>query len=73
MTDTPAVIPAAVQIVRGQPDDIELAALVAGLAAHGSEEDPADIPEEAWLNRSRMLRGAPRTVGANAWRWSLRH
>ena len=74
MTDAAPVIPAAaVQIVRGQPDEIELAALVAGLAAHSEHEDEADAPDGAWLDRSRTLRGAPRTVGADARRWSLRH
>ncbi|QAY62058.1 hypothetical protein ET495_00755 [Xylanimonas allomyrinae] len=76
----------AVRIVRGAPDEVEVAALVAGLAAvaaaSGMPDDAAPIEE--WTNRARTLQG--RTAGvtassfggregrhhADAWRWSLR-
>ncbi|WP_242511292.1 acyl-CoA carboxylase epsilon subunit [Pengzhenrongella frigida] len=73
--------PAVVHVVRGEPDDVELAALVAGLAAAGAEagdDDPtATHPHTAWSDRSRAMRGrtGPRTPtapGADSWRWSLR-
>ncbi|GIG22268.1 hypothetical protein Cch01nite_29920 [Cellulomonas chitinilytica] len=66
-----------VQVVRGTPDDVELAALVAGLLAAGSDDrhhDELDAPApSAWNDRSRTVRGggAVRT-GPDAWRWSLR-
>lgn len=73
MSDVQPVIPApAVQIVRGQPDDIELAALVAGLAATATVEYSAEVGPDAWADRSRMLRGAARPIGTDAWRWSTR-
>ncbi|HEY5515148.1 MAG TPA: acyl-CoA carboxylase epsilon subunit [Pengzhenrongella sp.] len=79
MTDGPADVdpPALVQVVRGEPDDVELAALVAGLAAAGGGP-PDDAPAPSmWSDRSRALRGrtGPRTPlapGLDAWRWSLR-
>lgn len=75
MTDGPAS-PAHVQVVRGTPDDIELAALVAGLAAAaaGSDDAADPVPRGAWTDRSRGLRGrrAAPTPGPDAWRWSLR-
>ena len=63
-----------VRVVRGTPDDVELAALVAGLLATGADpvpEDAATAPS-GWADRSRLLRGAgaPRR-GRDAWRWSL--
>ncbi|GAB2457314.1 acyl-CoA carboxylase epsilon subunit [Xylanimonas ulmi] len=76
----------AVRIVRGQPDEVEVAALVAGLAAvaaaDGLPDDAQPIAE--WTNRARTVRGTgagatARTFGgrsgrhhADAWRWSLR-
>jgi hypothetical protein len=78
--------PHAVRIVRGQPDEVEVAALVAGLAAvvsaSGLPDDVAPIDE--WTNRARTVRGngagaTARSFGgrsgrhnADAWRWSLR-
>ena len=74
MTDEP--MPAAhVHVVRGAPDDVELAALVAGLAAvQVAEESGHDGPRSAWTDRSAGMRGpAPRPApGPDAWRWSLR-
>ncbi|MGW6131810.1 acyl-CoA carboxylase epsilon subunit [Cellulomonas sp. NPDC055163] len=72
-----AAAPAArphVRVVRGTPDDVELAALVAGLVAAASDVDaPATSPRSAWTDRARVLRGSV-TPGAapDAWRWSLR-
>lgn len=63
---------AAMRIVRGHPDDLELAALVAGLAASASEEASVPVVPDAWADRSRLLRGAPHRTGSDAWRWSLR-
>ncbi|WNB84979.1 acyl-CoA carboxylase epsilon subunit [Cellulomonas sp. ATA003] len=73
--DAPATGAAHVHVVRGTPDDVELAALVAGLAAVGTADDAAPEPaRSAWTDRSRTVRGAPRTpvAGPDAWRWSLR-
>ncbi|WP_402464350.1 acyl-CoA carboxylase epsilon subunit [Isoptericola aurantiacus] len=74
-----------VRVVRGAPDDLEVAALVAGLAAVGTQEDlPDDVaPVDEWTNRARALRGSgaatARSFGGragrhnvDAWRWSLR-
>lgn len=70
-----------VQVVRGAPDDVELAALVAGLvAATAPGEDAwsvhADEPAlpAAWSDRSRTVPGAGTTwrTGPDAWRTSLR-
>lgn len=73
MTDTQPVTPVpAVQILRGQPDDVEVAALVAGLAASATVEEFVDPGPDAWADRSRILRGAPRPIGTDAWRWSMR-
>jgi hypothetical protein len=63
-----------VRVVRGAPDDLELAALVAGLLASGSGPLPEDGPVTpgGWADRSRLLRGAGAVRrGPNAWRWSL--
>lgn len=71
--------PTHVQVVRGEPDDIELAALVAGLAAAvGGMADDSPVPgPSAWMDRSRAMRArfvaaAPPAPTADAWRWSLR-
>jgi hypothetical protein len=75
MTDDASVRPAHVHVVRGAPDDVELAALVAGLAAVQMTDDAGhEAPRSAWTDRSRGMRGpngglAP---GPDAWRWSLR-
>jgi hypothetical protein len=64
-----------VTVVSGAPDDAEVAALVAGLAAVvGSSFELEDaVPAESqWQNRSRRLAGKPAHVpGTDAWRWSL--
>ncbi|MEE6283336.1 acyl-CoA carboxylase subunit epsilon [Georgenia sp. MJ170] len=66
------VTAAMVRVVRGVPDDIELAALVAGIvaaraAAPGSPTAaPAVTP---WDDHGRRL--GHRAPGPGAWRWSL--
>ena len=63
-----------VQVVRGAPDDHELAALVAGLMSRSSprqEDDPA--AHSAWTDRRRGVRAsATWAAGGDSWRWSLR-
>ncbi|MBC7292051.1 MAG: acyl-CoA carboxylase subunit epsilon [Actinotalea sp.] len=72
--------PPDVRVVRGAPDDLELAALVAGLAAgaqaadHGAPHPHTD-PAPAVHARRRWRDGAHRlsdrlTPGPDAWRWS---
>ncbi|WP_125774160.1 acyl-CoA carboxylase epsilon subunit [Antribacter gilvus] len=74
-----------VRVVRGEPDDLEVAALVAGLAAVAAAVEPDDVaPVDEWTNHARSLRGngagaTARSFGgragrhnADAWRWSLR-
>ena len=64
-----------VHVVRGAPDDVELAALVAGLAAVAAPEETApEGPRSVWTDRAAVMRGpAPVPVpGPDAWRWSLR-
>ncbi|MBU4214716.1 MAG: acyl-CoA carboxylase subunit epsilon [Actinobacteria bacterium] len=63
-----------VRVVRGAPDDLELAALVAGLLAStsGPLPDPDPAAPGGWADRSRLLRGfGPARRGADSWRWSL--
>ncbi|AEI12996.1 acyl-CoA carboxylase subunit epsilon [Cellulomonas gilvus] len=65
------------QVVRGAPDDVELAALIAGIIASGAGAvAPADDPRRAgsaWADRRRQLRPAPApSAGPDTWRWSLR-
>jgi hypothetical protein len=65
---------AQVRVVRGTPDDIEVAALVAGLAAVASSDagEQTVTGPDAWVRRARSPRGTLPTVGDDAWRWSLR-
>jgi hypothetical protein len=73
-----AEVPTHVQVVRGAPDDAELAALVAGLAAAavaGDDLYPDSAPTAAWMDRSRTMHGRRQGVlgrGDSAWRHSLR-
>jgi hypothetical protein len=66
------------RVVRGAPDDEELAALVAGVVAMASgapDDDDPGSPTSAWMDRSRTLRGARHDIlgrGESAWRHSLR-
>jgi hypothetical protein len=74
-----------VRVLRGEPDELELAALVAGLAAGASAGAAvaavADLDEAATASRRRWRDavhrlGTPLEGGADrsgdAWRWSLR-
>ncbi|MEE6273039.1 acyl-CoA carboxylase subunit epsilon [Georgenia sp. MJ206] len=62
-----------VRVLRGDPDDIELAALVAGIvAARGVTAEP-EVPvarPAPWSDHARPLR-LPPVPGTDAWRWSL--
>ena len=68
-----------VQVVRGAPDDVELAALVAGLVAASAGREPVDEDPGAgartararWVAPGRLRGAAPRPHGPDAWRWSL--
>ena len=77
--DDVAAAAAAVKIVRGTPDDEELAALVAGMVAVASavaDDQDEPLARSAWMDRSRTLRGrrivTPLGRGPLAWRNSLR-
>ncbi len=70
-----------VRVVRGAPDEIELAALVAGLAAGTSASAAvravADLDESATDARRRWREavhrlGGPLPRGGDSWRWSMR-
>ena len=66
---------AQLQVVRGAPDDGELAALVAGLmaAATSAPAGPSTSSSSAWSDRRRQLRPvASPPPGPDSWRWSLR-
>jgi hypothetical protein len=72
------VTPPDVRVVRGEPDETELAALVAGLVATSADHDhatgsgPADAEAAArrrWRTAMQPLGGAT-TPGPDAWRWS---
>ena len=63
----------AVRVVGGLPDDMEVAALVAGLAAVVSaheEPEPVAPQTSQWQNRSRRL-GVANVRTGDSWRWSL--
>ncbi|ASR34254.1 acetyl-CoA carboxylase biotin carboxyl carrier protein subunit [Prauserella marina] len=61
------------RVVRGKPDDTELAALaavVAGMAASGAAEEPAaPRPRSRWADRATLVR-SPLRPGQGAWRAS---
>jgi Acyl-CoA carboxylase epsilon subunit len=59
------------RVVRGTPDDTELAALTAVVAALASApaETPAAEPRSAWSDRAALLR-RPLAHGPGAWRAS---
>ena len=66
------------RVVRGAPDDEELAALLAGMVAMANaaeQDDEPGSPTSAWMDRARTMRGVQVGVlgrGATAWRHSLR-
>ncbi|MCP2260439.1 Acyl-CoA carboxylase epsilon subunit [Streptoalloteichus tenebrarius] len=60
------------RVVRGTPDDVELAALtavVAGLASSVGGGETAPRPRSAWADPARRLR-QPLRPGPGAWRAS---
>lgn len=70
-----------VRVLRGSPDELELAALVAGIVA-GRASAPDDDDAHArthrtaadrrrWVDGAQQLRG-PLARGGDAWRWSGR-
>ena len=70
-----------VRVLRGAPDEVELAALVAGIVA-GQAASPGDgdavrrtrraaADRRRWLDGAQQLRG-PLARGGDAWRWSGR-
>lgn len=71
-----------VRVLRGAPDDVELAALVAGLVAVGTAAEAAgpaaeDLPRapggSAWADPARRVPAARAwRPGPDAWRWSGR-
>ena len=62
-----------VHVVRGAPDEVELAALVAGLVATTGSDDEESVPAAPeWSARRRALPHRPAPApGPDAWRWSL--
>jgi hypothetical protein len=66
------------RVVRGNPDDAEIAALTAALAsvsaASASQQTPERKPMSLWADRSARLRpaagGLPLPPGPNSWRAS---
>ena len=68
-----------VQVVRGAPDDVELAALVAGLAAAAAGRTPLEPDTDAYAHAARARwttpagrrRAALPAPGPTVWRWSL--
>ena len=80
MSDQEELVAAAssMRVVRGNLDDDELAALVAGVVAMAGarrEEDEPGSPTSAWMDRARTMRGVSVGVlgrGTVAWRHSLR-
>jgi Acyl-CoA carboxylase epsilon subunit len=60
------------RVVKGTPDDHELAALtaiIAGLAAAGPAEEPKPARRSEWANPARRVR-RPLQPGPGAWRAS---
>lgn len=75
----------AIQVLRGAADEVELAALVAGLSVQAAAADLSDdaahpLAEQngahsTWANRRRSLRTTVAqdwAAGPGAWRWSGR-
>jgi hypothetical protein len=58
------------RVVRGEPDDSELAALIAVVAAaSGGAAPEAEAEPNAWNDRTRLVR-SPLPHGPGAWRAS---
>lgn len=62
----------AVTVVRGEVDEVELAALVTSLLAIRGETDDATATPTAWSDYGRRLarKGSLPAPGATTWRWS---
>lgn len=63
-----------VRVLRGAPDEVELAALVAGIVAARADDGAAEREENlssVWGDHGRRL-GLPARPGGAAWRWSAR-
>lgn len=62
-----------VRVVRGDPDEEELAALVAGIIAAAAslrDEEPESVELPPWTDHGRRLGAGPHP-GPTSWRWSL--
>jgi hypothetical protein len=65
---TPEERRALFRVVRGEPDDAELAALTVVLAAASRDAEPEPAgPPSAWVDRQAMVR-RPLHPGPGAWR-----
>lgn len=71
---------ARLHVVSGNPDEVEVAALVAGLAAvvshHVTHEGEHPEAISAWTNRAHQRQASPHAGGwgarAGGWRWAHR-
>ncbi len=83
MTDSLDDAATELRVVRGDADQAELEAVVAGLmaiaaASQAAADDGSEAgdPRSAWMDRTRSMRGRrimlPLARGADAWRHSLR-
>ncbi|OLF04281.1 acetyl-CoA carboxylase biotin carboxyl carrier protein subunit [Actinophytocola xinjiangensis] len=61
----------ALRVVRGEPTDAEVVALVTALAAVSAPPPPAARPRSRWADRAAGLR-APLAHGPDAWRAATR-
>ena len=67
--EAPAAAPL-LRVVKGDPTDLELAALVAVVAARsGGTAEADEVPRSGWTDRSRALR-RPMQPGPDGWRRS---
>jgi uncharacterized caspase-like protein len=74
--DAPRAVPAneLVRVIRGEPDEEELAALVAGIIAAASSlasMEPEVVEQPPWSDHARRL-GTQPAPGPSTWRWSAR-
>jgi hypothetical protein len=56
------------RIVRGEPDDEELAALIGALALVRRPTPASRVPRSAWSMRASQLHAGQLHAGPNAWR-----
>jgi hypothetical protein len=73
--DSDALIDASdlVRVVRGDPDEEELAALVAGILAAAAslrDSEPEQVELAPWTDHGRRLGAGPHP-GPSTWRWSM--